>query len=89
MTRISLGLVPANIHDEKGPGPDVVSRSGSFLGAMGSSFSAPPEVSPSTGDVKTAELLGERVANLTAKFSANNSAEQHSSRVVVLTEGQL
>jgi hypothetical protein len=35
---------------------------------MGSSFMAAPEVSPSVGDVKTGELLGERVATLTAKF---------------------
>ena len=35
---------------------------------MGSRFTAPPEVSPSIGDVKTGELLGERVAKLTAKF---------------------
>jgi hypothetical protein len=27
---------------------------------MGSSFMAAPEVSPSTGDIKTGELLGER-----------------------------
>jgi hypothetical protein len=35
-------------------------RSGASLGAMGSSFMAAPEVSPSTGDIKTGELLGER-----------------------------
>ncbi len=43
-------------------------RSGAFLGAMGSSFMAAPDVSPSTGDIKTGELLGERVATLSAKF---------------------
>jgi len=34
---------------------------------MGSSFSVAPEVSPSVGDVKTAEHLGERVATLAKK----------------------
>jgi NAD(P)H dehydrogenase (quinone) len=68
MIWISLGLLPPLINDEKGPAPDAPNRSGAFLGAMGSSFMAPPEVSPSTGDVKTGELLGERVATLTAKF---------------------
>jgi NAD(P)H dehydrogenase (quinone) len=68
MIWISLGLLPPLIDNEKGPAPDAANRSGAFLGAMGSSFMAPPEVSPSTGDVKTGELLGERVATLTAKF---------------------
>jgi len=68
MIWISLGLHPPLINDEKGPLPDAPNRSGAFLGAMGSSFMASPEVSPSTGDVKTGELLGERVAKLTAKF---------------------
>ena len=68
MIWISLGLAPPHVPDEKGPPPDAVNRCGAFLGAMGSSFSAPPEVSPSTGDIKTGELLGDRVATLTAKF---------------------
>ena len=68
MIWISLGLLPPLVDSEKGPAPDAPNRSGAFLGAMGSSFMAPPEVSPSTGDVKTGELLGERVATLTAKF---------------------
>ena len=68
MIWISLGLLPPLIKDEKGPSPDALNRSGAFLGAMGSSFMAAPEVSPSTGDVKTCESLGERVATLTAKF---------------------
>jgi NAD(P)H dehydrogenase (quinone) len=68
MIWISLGILPPFIGDEKGPLPDAPNRSGSYLGAMGSSFQAQPEVSPSSGDVRTAELLGERVAVLTAKF---------------------
>ena len=68
MIWISLGLLPPLIQDEKGPAPDAPNRSGAFLGAMGSSFMAPPEISPSSGDVKTGELLGERVAKLTIRF---------------------
>jgi NAD(P)H dehydrogenase (quinone) len=67
MIWVSLGLVPPNVLDEHGPKADDINRSGAFLGAMGSSFSVAPEVSPSVGDVKTAEHLGERVATLAKK----------------------
>ena len=68
MIWISLGLHPAVANDEKGPAPDALNRSGAFLGAVGTSFQAPPDVSPSSGDIKTGEHLGQRVAELTAKF---------------------
>jgi NAD(P)H dehydrogenase (quinone) len=64
MIWISLGLVPPNCFDEHGPKHDELNRSGAFLGAMASSFSVTPEISPSIGDVKTAEYLGERVATI-------------------------
>ncbi|QMV18683.1 NADPH-dependent FMN reductase [Granulicella sp. 5B5] len=67
MIWVSLGLLPPNVYDEHGPKADDINRSGAFIGAMASSFSVAPEVSPSVGDVKTAEYLGERVATIARK----------------------
>lgn len=48
---------------------DVVNRIGGFLGAMAQSENSSPDVTPPTGDLHTAELLGKRVAQLTKRFS--------------------
>ena len=50
--------------------PDVVNRIGSFLGAMAQSENDSPEITPPPGDLKTAELLGKRVAEITKKFKS-------------------
>lgn len=47
---------------------EAVNRIGSFLGAMAQSESASPEVTPPSGDLETAKLLGIRVAEITKKF---------------------
>jgi len=70
MIWISLGLHPAIATDIEGPTADMVNRSGAFFGAMGSSFRVGPEGAPSVGDLKTGEILGERVATLATKFLA-------------------
>jgi multimeric flavodoxin WrbA len=48
--------------------PDAINRTGTFLGAIAQSDNASPEVTPPSGDLKTAELLGKRVAEITKKF---------------------
>ncbi|MBA4274883.1 MAG: NADPH-dependent FMN reductase [Alphaproteobacteria bacterium] len=63
---VSLGHNP---EQGKAPGdPTAINRLGSCLGAMAQSDQASPEVTPPSGDHKTARLLGERVATITAKL---------------------
>jgi NAD(P)H dehydrogenase (quinone) len=48
---------------------------GGWLGAMATSENASPEVTPGEADLKTAEYLGKRVAELTARFIGQAPAE--------------
>ncbi len=48
--------------------PEAVNRLGSWLGLMAQSDNASPEVTPPSGDLKTAELLGKRVAEITLRM---------------------
>ncbi len=67
---IWVGLAEMNASPDGEPGKeDAVNRIGSFLGAMAQSENESPEVTPPSGDLKTAELLGERVAKLAQKLS--------------------
>lgn len=47
---------------------DAVNRIGSMLGAMAQSENAAPNVTPPSGDLKTAELLGKRVAQVAIRL---------------------
>lgn len=65
MIWISLGLLNASAGDDVPSGnPESINRIGSFIGAMAQSDNVPPDQSPPSGDLKTAELLGIRVARL-------------------------
>lgn len=73
MIWIGLGMLPSQNDREavktiQGPGPDAHNRSGSFVGAMASSFECGPDVAPSRGDLETAELYGRRVAEITLRI---------------------
>ena len=69
MIWIGLGLHPPASDNLNGPGADEINRLGSFIGAMAqSSVMLVADLAPPSGDLRTGELLGERVANLTAKF---------------------
>lgn len=48
---------------------DAINRIGCFLGAMAQSENDSPDVTPPIGDLKTAELLGKRVVELTKNIS--------------------
>lgn len=66
---IWVGQGEDNASPDGAPGQhEAVNRVGSFLGAMAQSENAEPEKTPSGGDLKTAELLGRRVAELTKAF---------------------
>jgi multimeric flavodoxin WrbA len=63
----SLGLMPGNNHT-KGSVDDI-NRLGSFLGAMAQSpADAGPDVGPTVSDKKTAEHLGQRVAEAARRW---------------------
>lgn len=49
-----------------------INRIGSFLGAMAQSDNFSPDITPPVGDLKTAELLGKRVAEITKRFKLNS-----------------
>ena len=55
---------------------DEINRMGSFFGAMAQSDNKPADVTPGEGDIKTAKILGQRVAILTKKFKNNDQLEQ-------------
>lgn len=67
MIWVGLGQMNHSPDGEAGK-PDVVNRLGSFIGAMAQSENDSPEVTPPPGDLETAELLGQRVANLALKI---------------------
>ena len=51
-----------------GAPPEAINRLGSFSGLMAQSDNAPPEETPSPGDIKTAHLFGKRVAEATERW---------------------
>lgn len=68
MIWVGLDLHPAN---PDSPLPTkYLNGLGSWLGAMAQSDNDSPEVTPGENDLKTAEYLGKRVAEITSKFKA-------------------
>lgn len=63
MVWVNLDLLPG-----KG-GSEELNRLGFWLGAATQSDEAPPEVTPPTGDLKTAEHLGRQVAEVTTRLA--------------------
>ena len=68
MLWVGSDVMPPSPEDGLSTTPDQLNRMGSFLGAMAQSGNAPPEETPSAGDLATAKALGKRVAELTAKL---------------------
>lgn len=64
MTWVNLDMLPAS--GDAGE----LNRLGSWLGVMTQSDDASPELTPPPGDLKTAEHLGRRVAEMAARFAA-------------------
>lgn len=64
---VGTGLMPAN---GKASGPDDINWQGAFAGAMATSPSdASPEEAPRKGDLETARLFGQRIADVAAKLA--------------------
>ena len=73
MIYVGTGMMPsANRPEEmnsiQGPGPEAHNRVGSFTGPMAASFQVHPPDAPVKGDIETAELYGQRVAEITKRF---------------------
>ena len=68
MLWVSLGLPPPHVTSGHGPDGDAINRLGAFLGAMSQSDDAPPDQALAPGDLRTAELLGLRVATLATRW---------------------
>jgi multimeric flavodoxin WrbA len=56
-------------NDEQSGDPKLVNRAGSYIGAMSQSDNLPADQTPPSGDLKTAELLGKRVAEATIRWN--------------------
>jgi NAD(P)H dehydrogenase (quinone) len=71
MVWVGLGLLPGN-NSSSGKADDL-NRLGSYLGAMAqSNADQGPEFGPSISDLRTAELLGRRVALSSKRWSVTN-----------------
>ncbi|MGX9355794.1 flavodoxin family protein [Roseobacteraceae bacterium S113] len=74
MIWVGLGLPPGN-NTSKGS-PEDLNRLGGFMGAMAqANADAPPEVAPAGSDLRTAEHLGKRVAEIALRWPAVQTAE--------------
>lgn len=66
---VGSDIMPPSPEDGLSTTPEQLNRMGSFLGAMAQSGNAPPEETPSAGDLATANALGKRVATLVVKLA--------------------
>jgi len=67
MIWVGTGLLPPSTKDTR-PLGEQINRLGSSLGVMTQANDEPPEFSPPPGDITTAKLLGQRVAEITIQF---------------------
>ena len=74
MLWVGLGLLPGN--NTSSGSPDDLNRLGGFLGAIAqANADAPPEVAPAGSDLRTAEYLGKRVAEMALRWNSVKDAE--------------
>lgn len=70
MLWVPLGILNESLESDKIPGSySLLNRTGSSLGATAQSDSLPPEETPKIGDLKTAQLYGERFAQLALRWT--------------------
>lgn len=69
MIWISLGQPAPLTKSGHGAGPEEINRMDASLGLMTQSDSAPPEHTPAPGDLKSAFLFGQRIAQITQQWS--------------------
>lgn len=69
MIWVGNAMMAASVKGVEGPNSDQLNRIGSWLGLATQSNNEAPEIAPPKGDIETAKLFGERVANITKKFN--------------------
>lgn len=69
MIWVGNAMMGASVKGVEGPDSDQLNRIGSWLGLATQSNNEAPEIAPPKGDIETAKLFGERVANITQKFN--------------------
>jgi NAD(P)H dehydrogenase (quinone) len=74
MIWVSTGLLPST-DGSRYATPEDLNRIGSFSGLMTQALHESPETAPPSGDIKTAELFGQRVAELTHQFVQGRKLE--------------
>ena len=67
MIWVGNAMMSGKAQGTEGPDSDQLNRIGSWLGVATQSNSEAPEIAPPKGDLETAKLFGERVADITAK----------------------
>ncbi|MFT4718497.1 MAG: NAD(P)H dehydrogenase (quinone) [Rickettsiales bacterium] len=71
MIWVGLGHMNTCANGQQGKAEEI-NRMGSFFGAMAQSDNQSTDVTPPSGDIETAKILGKRVADLTKKFKSYN-----------------
>ncbi|MCB1782514.1 MAG: flavodoxin family protein [Alphaproteobacteria bacterium] len=67
---IWVGFDQLNQSPDGEPGKsDVMNRMGAFLGLMGQTENASPEITPPSGDLASAEHFGQRIAEVAKRFA--------------------
>ena len=70
MIWISTGMMPIQRDHGHGGKPEDINRVGSYLGLMTQSDHAEPSQTPSPGDVESAKLFGQRIAEVTKRWES-------------------
>ena len=68
MIWVGNAMMAASVKGIEGPSSDQLNRVGSWLGLATQSNNEAPDIAPPKGDIETAKLFGERVANITQRF---------------------
>jgi NAD(P)H dehydrogenase (quinone) len=74
MIWVGTGLMPASSGSVEGPGIDAINRLGSSTGVMTQAGNVAADQAPPSGDIKTAELYGQRIAEVTKQYLAGKKA---------------
>lgn len=69
MAWVDSGLIAPSKDSGHGGKPEDINRIGSYLGLMTQSDNAPPENTPSPGDIESAKLFGAHVAKRTLQWT--------------------
>lgn len=76
MIWISQGEMAEQVDGRHGGQPDAINRVGASLGLMTQSDNAAPDLAPPRGDLETARLFGQRIAQVCARVSVPGNGKE-------------